>query len=347
MTTNNQSRNTYFDFLRGIAIVMVVLIHTSAHAQFFCTVTWDFLRNILNPAVPIFFAISGFFLVKKDVSSFTKYFNFLKVHALRIYVPTLIFSIPWLALVIKKSGLKLWQLRAFFTCDFSVYYFIFVIIQLYALLPMFTKIYRGGVTICALISVGSLLIWVYAMHSLTCDTGLVFRAGWAPLWVAFFALGAYLRKINRNYKINYWIIGAIVFFVLSVFETIFLDISGINAGGAGTRKLSSYAYSFCLIVVLFSTAAEQFFGKFANVYNCKTGTKILSHKIAKIIYNMFVQLGIYSFGIYLVHCYFITFAIMPKFSWALSAIFTLTYSAMFIWASKKIFKERLKKFIGF
>ena len=59
------SRNLYFDFLRGVAILMVVGIHTFlGHGGFddFTTKTNTIIRQILNVGVPLFFAISGFFL---------------------------------------------------------------------------------------------------------------------------------------------------------------------------------------------------------------------------------------------------------------------------------------------
>ena len=45
-------RNTYFDFLRGLAIMMVVGIHTYALGKDSTVV-----RQLLNTAVPLFIAI--------------------------------------------------------------------------------------------------------------------------------------------------------------------------------------------------------------------------------------------------------------------------------------------------
>ena len=55
-------RLSYFDFLRGIAILMVISIHTFDNGMVLPDVI---LRNIMNCAVPIFLAISGYFLGKK------------------------------------------------------------------------------------------------------------------------------------------------------------------------------------------------------------------------------------------------------------------------------------------
>ena len=65
---------SYFDFLRGIAILMVVAIHTYIAGDF---ITADgtvriIFRQLLNCAVPIFLAISGFFLGRKTFDNRTR-----------------------------------------------------------------------------------------------------------------------------------------------------------------------------------------------------------------------------------------------------------------------------------
>ena len=60
-------RNLYFDFLRGIAIIMVVAIHTFEGHGFnsLSGVLAIRLRQMLNTAVPVFLAISGFLLERR------------------------------------------------------------------------------------------------------------------------------------------------------------------------------------------------------------------------------------------------------------------------------------------
>lgn len=50
-----KSRMAYFDFLRGLAIIMVVGIHTYTLGEDSMVV-----MQLLNAAVPLFIAISGF-----------------------------------------------------------------------------------------------------------------------------------------------------------------------------------------------------------------------------------------------------------------------------------------------
>ena len=143
------SRNPYFDFLRGIAITMVVGIHTIKTDNLgfetiedICTVL---LRLILNSAVPLFLAISGYFLGNRDISFGRKHLDFLKRQIPKIYIPCLIFSIPYLILAVYSDHNNILKsLCVFFSCGFSVYYFIALIIQYYILLPLLSKCNWGG-----------------------------------------------------------------------------------------------------------------------------------------------------------------------------------------------------------
>ena len=79
----NKSRNTYFDFLRGVAIIMVVAVHTYHKAEDSVA-----FRQVLNAAVPLFIAISGFFLSQKQIEQKAHYFQFLKRQIPKVYIPT-------------------------------------------------------------------------------------------------------------------------------------------------------------------------------------------------------------------------------------------------------------------
>ena len=60
-----KNRIVYFDFLSGLAILMVIAIHTFSIVDLTSDSNLEiFLRQILNCAVPIFLAISGFFISK-------------------------------------------------------------------------------------------------------------------------------------------------------------------------------------------------------------------------------------------------------------------------------------------
>lgn len=94
--------NPYFDFLRGIAIIMVVGIHTYPSEMTMSDGLSEFIqiviRNALNCAVPLFLAISGYFIARKKLDTFAGCRAFWQKQIPTVYIPCLVFSIPWLVL---------------------------------------------------------------------------------------------------------------------------------------------------------------------------------------------------------------------------------------------------------
>ena len=97
-------RIEYYDFLRGIAIIMVVGIHTFVSYPIDSTIGYTsvFVRQILNCAVPIFLALSGLFCGKKLLDNKEKQINFWKKQIPKVYIPALIWSLPYFVLNVAK-----------------------------------------------------------------------------------------------------------------------------------------------------------------------------------------------------------------------------------------------------
>ncbi|MEG1897977.1 MAG: acyltransferase family protein, partial [Mucinivorans sp.] len=80
-TQINRNRIVYFDILRGVAILLVIGIHTYNGGADLMNV---FFRSLLNCAVPVFFAIAGFFAINNKTG--------LSQKIARVYIPTLLWS---------------------------------------------------------------------------------------------------------------------------------------------------------------------------------------------------------------------------------------------------------------
>lgn len=140
-----KERESWFDFLRGVAILMVIAIHTFAATLQREEMVGDALivsRQLLNCAVPLFLAISGYFLAKKKGER--SYARFLKHQIPKIYLPTLIWSLPYWALYVWQGHDWMKGMILFLACGFSIYYFIALIIQYYVLFPVLQKVNTGG-----------------------------------------------------------------------------------------------------------------------------------------------------------------------------------------------------------
>lgn len=99
-------RIEYYDFLRGIAIIMVVGIHSFVPYPIDTTLgcTSAIIRQILNCAVPIFLALSGLFCGKKLLDKKDSRFHFWKKQIPKVYIPALIWSLPYFILNLSQAN---------------------------------------------------------------------------------------------------------------------------------------------------------------------------------------------------------------------------------------------------
>lgn len=279
-------RNLYFDSLRGIAILMVVAIHTFIAYEFdnFQSICAISMREIFNVAVPLFLAISGFFIGRKKFESNYQIITFWKKQIPKVYIPTLFWSVPYLTLALYHQQSLLKNILVFLLCGYSIYYFIALIIQCYLLLPFIQKkmlnYAMGGV----ILSLSLICVAVISYTSITRFPLIVF-AGPVIVWLIFFWIGVFLSRSERNYKIGWIFVGVLVSFALMLIETKFRHEA--SGGGYGIKP-SSFIFSFLMILLLLSKRME------------------LKYVKDNIINKALTIVGDYSFPMYLIHCFVIT-----------------------------------------
>jgi fucose 4-O-acetylase-like acetyltransferase len=136
-----EQRKRYFDVLRGVAILMVIAIHTyKPSIEGWINLANLGVRQILNCAVPLFFAMSGFFVYRKVLDSKQTILKFWRHQIPKVYIPTLIWSLPLFLLAVIKGKNPITNTLNLLICGFSVYYFIAVTIQYYLLLPVLQRL---------------------------------------------------------------------------------------------------------------------------------------------------------------------------------------------------------------
>ena len=292
-TNKVSERIEYFDILRAFAIFGVVAIHSSStglqfseeSVNFNFTVLW---RNSLNFSVPMFLAISGFFLAKKRIRSYGEYIIFLKKQIPRIYVPLLIWSLVWfgLAVLINNKPIVHELTKLLIFQSSGSYYFVALIIQYYLLLPIIKRLANNkGLILSIIMSMTMTCAIFYLRYYTEISLHLILYAGNFVTWLMFFVLGLYLgtsAKIILSNKFLALLI--LVFYALSCIESYLLIAMFHQAEDAVTAvKASSFLYSFVLIVFLFNNQ------------------NWISSKFLK-------NLGEMSFGIYLIHMFALTAA---------------------------------------
>lgn len=325
-------RNHYFDFLRGIAIMMVVAIHTFSIAE--TDIQHNILdvnalvRNVLNCAVPIFLAISGYFLCSKKLDTWADRRAFWRKQMPKVYVPTIIVSLPYLALALRHGSNPLTAVAMMLVCGFSIYYFIALILQYYALLPVFKKTNMGGVILGASISIASILTVTYITQIQGRALPLIVYAGPFPVWCVFFAMGSYLRKCERTYSLLLPILMVIAGLALEYAETYYLNTN--YKGGFGI-KCSAFVYSMAVITLLFSYRLEQ-------AYKRNKVTRTIEY------------IGSISFAVYLYHLYgnevLNILHATTAFPWILRWVLCLVATVLAIELLKRILPQKYHWLLG-
>lgn len=138
-------RISYFDFLRGVAIIFVVICHSYSGDPLAGTFKEDvylLLRQLVTCAVPLFLAMSGFFMATKVLTTRKDYCNFVIKHSFRIWLPMVIWSLP--LFVIKEHNNYITAMILLLLGGNSIYYFITLNIQYYAMQPLLKKTSMGG-----------------------------------------------------------------------------------------------------------------------------------------------------------------------------------------------------------
>lgn len=324
------NRLEYFYVLRGIAISMVVAIHTFSYAY---GESATFIRQLFNCAVPLFLAISAYFISTKKVDSLDSYKKFISKQVPKVYIPAIIWSFPLFFRALFTTDSFMREFILLLTCGHSVYYFIILIIQYYLLLPLLKEcrnIKWGGVTLCVSILCVGLVHFARIRYRI--EIPFLLYAAPFPMWIAFFVEGIIIRNIvNRNYGIILILIGVLLMWVLQYIESGWL--LKFATGGAGIKP-SSFLFSYLVILLLFSHKAENFFQK------------------AKFISVLFIKIGNLSFGIYLTHCYIINILHIMPFSflqdnWFIKWLVVMIITYAIIWLGQMALPPKMAKHLGF
>ena len=307
--------------------MMVVGIHTYTLGKDSTVV-----RQLLNIAVPLFIAISGYCLSQKRMENKDDYLFFLKKQFPKVYLPVLVWSLPLYAIALYSGSSIIKQTILLLSCGLSIYYFVAFIMQCYVVLPVINNYISGNKRRVVIVSCLISFAWIAGVMYMNTIQGkgipLILYAGPLPCWLMFFVLGVMIgHKPERNYSIILPMVISILGFILSVIESDYLlDHYGKGVG----IKPSSFIYSAGMIFLMFSNKVENLIRR--------TGA----------IYRFIIWIGSLSFGIYLVHCYFISFFVkrLPIDSWLLQWSLALFLTVVFILILRKLLPTKYHKYLG-
>lgn len=300
----HKNRVIYLDYLRLIAMIAVVFIHTGVQKLFSVQVgifdwhMFNLYTSGVRFAVPIFVMISGALMLnpQRNVTSkklFSKILNLLVV----LWIWSLFYAVfdP------QEEGRIIEKLELMFLGHFHMWY-LYMLVGLYLILPIlrafienkkivkyflilsliFSFILPDIIYICKQTQMSVLCIFADISQRILDDIDFTFAIG----YVFYFVLGYYLSKVELNKKIRLLIyILGIVGFVATFLLTYFVSVS--------EGRTTDIFYSNFSVFVMLEAVAVFVFAKYELV-------KIKLNNTVSILIDKIVAC---SLGVYLVHMF--------------------------------------------
>lgn len=302
----NKKRLKSVDAIRGIAILAVIIIHTSylllyQYNEPFEIITLNFINNISRFAIPVFLFTSGL-LLKPFIWERKYIFKFYWDKFIRIGVPYILLNIIlWQIGYNNSSSL----LNLILTGDMAVpFYFVLILFQLYLLYPLLDYIRKINPKYLLL---GSIIISISSFFSPA--TWYLYDIPLFPQYLIFFVYGM-LRQDILNKKIsNIWGELIVIYLLLQTIFLAFIFFNNIDT--SILRFLFFYNFQpmlgFGFIFILIKYIKSNKFG-------------------AYFMQNIFAPIGKISLWIFLIHFPIQQFLLNNIIEFDLSLLTTLIHN---------------------
>lgn len=191
---SKSSHLPFFDFIRGLSIAAVILIHVlyifEKNFPHIFTPFIFFFNNILRFAIPVFLVTSGILLEKLEIKwNILKKFYTKKI--LKTFIPFTLLSIAFG--IIQQKNLKDIFLSLFYGNGSVPYYFVIILFQCYLLYPWIQKIRHRPWFL-------PLAFGITLFSMFTRDLWYFGHFPFVGIYLFFFAYGVAKREIFLEYK---------------------------------------------------------------------------------------------------------------------------------------------------
>lgn len=281
--------NTYVQWVRGICILMVILIHCKSGMGYdLNTFEYNYgiiLRQFINFPVAVFVFFSGYYTKLDDIHDRSR----LIARIIRLGIPYLVWSIIYIAyrMIVAHEIFSFYQIICLIVNGTASgqLYFIMVMMQCTLLTPLIKKFMQCKFGNIILLSITPLYyIIVYMIYYIT-NIDIPYRATLFPAWFVYFYLGIYIKnkciicsicKNNKKCFIYMYLLGIF----LSILEAWIIVKTKSDYSFAVTQvKFSSMICSFAVI----------------GYITGKIDSKLISNN------NILKKLGDISYGVFYVH----------------------------------------------
>ena len=341
----------YFDIIRALAIILIILVHTSKwfiKYQPVGSIAWQFVVDlglIGNVGVQLFLMISGALLLNRTYNLK----DFYKKRFLRVLIPCIFWTIILVIFRVTYLGnpLEIHSIINFVFFD-SFLWFVWVLLGLYLFLPVINSFIKEYGTKGAELF---LIIWTVTLilnflgHYPIENIELRYFSG----FLGFMVLGWYLS--NKEFKINdkIMLIIGILMFILSSMLAFYFQLHEISFG---------LEYKLSIIIALQAIGLYLSILYFAKIGESNTQSsikRVYSYIKRSKLNNIITSISICSYGMYLTHYFFIwtvratnpmsnIFSKNPFVYEPILFISTILFSWALIWIISKI--PYLKKISG-
>lgn len=283
MDVMNRGKSEYWQAIRGVCILAVIMIHCPTGQQFSTadTYAWLILRQVINFPVALFIFMAGYFVnadrVKRNMQTYL-----LNRGGGRLLIPYFV----WSMLYLMKDSLTNSEITvkhiiyAFCTGKAATpFYYIVVMVQLTLLTPWLIKI-KNRKWLYVVTSV--YLVFLYGFNLYTGQMPRFYET-FFPAWFIFYIFGMDCRAGKWDNSIKKvqksWIIMALL---ISIIEGFVLLETGCAIGFASSQiRFGSFLYSSVIALVLM---------KYRDMGSKNSSLKKLT-----------VSIGNCSYGIFYVH----------------------------------------------
>ena len=317
------AKNNRIQFLRGLAIIAVVLIHTCPSGM------WQvFFRPFVNFAVAMFIFLSGY-LTKTENEN---WLHFIRKRCFRVLIPYIVWSIIYTlpSFSFQKLAFNLVTTKSVYTL-----YYVFVYIQLVILTPLLCKVAHSNLKwVAGLISPAYMLIINYLSPTPANNGALLILDSVNCLgWISYYYLGLLLgnRMVSIKMSDKLIFISLLIALALQMAEGYLFFIRGVNNPGT-QMKLSAWLTSIAIMLL--------------SVRFIKKNSSRLDGSAAKVI----TLIGDYSFGIYLSHVLVLNLlhrlSFYDSIPFVVNSLIVLAISFIMCWMIRKLVGDKVSRYLG-
>lgn len=331
----NEGQKNRIQIVRAVAIFMVIIIHTVIYNQYEI-----YVRPFVNVSVALFIFLSGF-LTSENVWG-KEVLAFYKRRLLRVFIPYTIWSIVYVVFTRSYST----AIKDFFTGNCcSIYYYIFVYMQLVLITPLVGKLVQSRLKWIGFLITPVAIIVEYIIAWQGIVVPYPYNINNLFVWFIFFYLGMVLRINYKNGCDNVtskyglmWIIGIVVI-VIELLESGFWQFLSRSDIAGSQIKLSSMLTGIVACFLVYN-------------YVCMLRDKEANQ--SDLFHKIIIQIGNCSFGIYLIHQLLIMIwgrflpDLMINNDWwfVVEGIILLIVGTIIVSLMQLIFRKKIGRYLG-